>query len=309
MGLLAVLTLSGGCQVPRRTPNPSFPTTHGEARADLTRMAANPAELARPLVVVAGIGDPAISSGAILKAVRPAVAAASQRLVVEVSFFDEHTFQGARQKLLREVGAALGTSIDDLPEVDVVAFSMGGLVVRSAAIADEAGHRLPIRRLFTISTPHEGARLAGIPIGTPQSDDMRPTSDFIARSSAPAATLSGNKRAASACPAGCARAGSGASMDPIPSSNSLRSTSITGSPLTSQSSWNHLIAAVGRPKPGGLHIKRALQEADALTPSQPGFASARHRALSLLVHKRQNQKHVYRWVRVCSRSSEWWSSS
>ena len=181
VGLLAVLTLSGGCQVPRRTPNPSFPTTHGEARADLTRMAANPAELARPLVVVAGIGDPAISSGAILEAVRPAVAAASQRLVVEVSFFDEHTFQGARQKLLREVGAALGTSIDDLPEVDVVAFSMGGLVVRSAAIADEAGHRLPIRRLFTISTPHEGARLAGIPIGTPQSDDMRPTSDFIAR--------------------------------------------------------------------------------------------------------------------------------
>ncbi len=181
MGLLAVLALSGGCQVPRRTPNPSFPTTHGEARADLTRMAANPAELARPLVVVAGIGDPAISSGAILEAVRPAVAAASQRLVVEVSFFDEHTFQGARQKLLREVGAALGTSIDDLPEVDVVAFSMGGLVVRSAAIADEAGHRLPIRRLFTISTPHEGARLAGIPIGTPQSDDMRPTSDFIAR--------------------------------------------------------------------------------------------------------------------------------
>ena len=178
---LGSLLVPAACSVPRRTPNPSFPTTHAEARAELARLGASPAELVRPLVVVAGIGDPAISSGAILKVLRPTVAAASQPAIVEVSFFNEHTFEGARQQLLRDVAAALGRTLDTLPEVDVVAFSMGGLVARSAAAVDEAGHRLPVRRLFTICTPHEGARLAGIPIGTPQSDDMRPTSDFIAR--------------------------------------------------------------------------------------------------------------------------------
>jgi hypothetical protein len=178
---LTLLQTSVACSVPRRTPNPSFPTTHAEARAELARLGSSPAELVRPLVVVAGIGDPAISSGAILRAVRPTVADASQSAVVEVSFFNEHTFDGARQRLLRDVASALRCTLDTLPEVDVVAFSMGGLVARSAAAVDEAGHRLPIRRLFTICTPHEGARLAGIPIGTPQSDDMRPTSDFIAR--------------------------------------------------------------------------------------------------------------------------------
>jgi hypothetical protein len=31
-------------------------------------------------------------------------------------------------------------------------------------------------------------------------------------------------------------------------------------------------------------------DASPLTPSQPDFACARHRALSLIVHKRHNQK-------------------
>ena len=175
---LACATLfAGGCSMPRRTPNPSFAITRDAARADLARMRAAPVELARPVVFVSGIGDPSVSSGALESAIRPTVTGP----FAELDFFDEFTFDGSRQKLLREVAAQLGTSVDELPEVDVVAFSMGGLVARDAAIPDAAGRRLPIRTLFTVSSPHEGARLAGVPFGVPQGADMCPTSDFIDR--------------------------------------------------------------------------------------------------------------------------------
>jgi len=167
--------LGVGCAMPRWTPNPSFAISRPDAQQDLRRMQENPVALERPLVFLAGIGDLSISSGAIERAIEPTVTGPC----VEMHFFDEFTFDGARQKTLREVASALGTSIEEIPEVDVVAFSMGGLVARYAAIRDSAGHRLPIRRLYTISTPHEGARLAGIPLGVPQGEDMCPTSDFL----------------------------------------------------------------------------------------------------------------------------------
>ena len=173
-GALALL-LAGGCALPPRPSNPSFVVTKPEARMDLERMHRTPKELERPLVVLAGISDPAVSSGAMVAALAPGFAGP----IVEVHFFDEHTFDGARQKLLRVVSEALGEPQHALPEVDVVAFSMGGLVARYAAIGDDAGRRLPIRRLYTLCTPHLGARMAGFPLGTPQSNDMKITSDFM----------------------------------------------------------------------------------------------------------------------------------
>lgn len=158
-------------------PNPSFPLSDQEATADLERMKAQPVAVDRPVVFVAGIGEPGISSGSIMRTLEATIAGP----MAEVHFFDETTFDGARQKLLKEVAAALGTDIDHLPEVDVVAFSMGGLVARHAAIPDPVGRRLPVRRMFTICTPHEGARMGAFPIGTPQSDDMNQTSDFLER--------------------------------------------------------------------------------------------------------------------------------
>jgi pimeloyl-ACP methyl ester carboxylesterase len=174
---IAALLALPGCLTTHSAPNPSFPISRDEAESDFRRMAALPVRLDRPLIVISGIGDPAISGTAILRRIEPVV----DGRVIGIDFFSEATFDGARQKLLREAAAQLATDLDHLPEVDVIAFSMGGLVARDAAIPDRAGRRLPIARLFTICTPHEGARLAAIPIGTPQSDDMTPTSDFILR--------------------------------------------------------------------------------------------------------------------------------
>ena len=104
--VLAILC-AGGCALPHREPNPSFALPHAEAASDMRRMADAPVRLDRPLVVLAGIGDPAVSSAAIVEALRPCLVGT----IVEVDFFNEHTFEGARQKLLREAAAALFNTV------------------------------------------------------------------------------------------------------------------------------------------------------------------------------------------------------
>jgi hypothetical protein len=71
-------------------------------------------------------------------------------------------------------------------EVDVVAFSMGGLVARLAALppdcSEKCRKRLHINRLFTISTPHRGSRLAGLlPVPHPLMLGMQPGSQLLKR--------------------------------------------------------------------------------------------------------------------------------
>jgi hypothetical protein len=58
---------------------------------------------------------------------------------------------------------------------------MGGLVVRHAARhRDDGGKQLNVRRLFTISTPHRGARMAGLPTLDHRAVAMRHGSEFLA---------------------------------------------------------------------------------------------------------------------------------
>ncbi len=81
-----------------------------------------------------------------------------------------------------EHAARLSALIDEIMhatgahQVDVVAHSMGGLVVRAA----EAGRATPrVRRLVTIGTPHRGTRVAELTT-TPGGMDLRIGSDLIA---------------------------------------------------------------------------------------------------------------------------------
>jgi pimeloyl-ACP methyl ester carboxylesterase len=174
------------CSLPKRAANPSFAVTRPDAAKDLARMQSSPVTATRPVVFLAGIGDPAVSSGALRKAIEPTLSAPADlpvgcAPVAEVHFFGETSFDGARQTAFRELALAFGVEPTQLPEVDVVAFSMGGLVARDLAIADKAGRRLPIRRLYTVGTPHQGARLAGVLMGIPIGADMMPSSEFLAR--------------------------------------------------------------------------------------------------------------------------------
>ncbi|MHC4415499.1 MAG: esterase/lipase family protein [Planctomycetota bacterium] len=162
--------------------NPSFPVSRAEARAVLRDMRRHPEPFERPVIVAGGIHDPGF--------VAPRVAGTLRRLtpqrnqVKSVSFFGlgTGTFDGCRDHLIEAVErAAPGDDPRETAEVDVIAFSMGGIVARHAARPrDDGGKRLRIRRLFTISTPHRGARLAGLPTWDRRQLDLRPGSAFLA---------------------------------------------------------------------------------------------------------------------------------
>ncbi|MDI9403562.1 MAG: hypothetical protein QM516_06795, partial [Limnohabitans sp.] len=99
LSALLLAAAAAACATPRWQPNPSFAVSRQTAARDLARMQADPKPLPRPVVFLAGIGDLSISSGAMEAALVPTFEAQH----AELHFFSEFTFDGARQKLLREV--------------------------------------------------------------------------------------------------------------------------------------------------------------------------------------------------------------
>ncbi len=178
---VSVLLLLSGCGSPQLV-NPSLPVTAPEARAMLAGMRDAPVPLQRPVVVLGGIGDPGFVAPRVADAIGEVC---SGQMIVAVSFFGaaSETFDECRDHLLGKIEKSLGSGEPGWTvEVDVVAFSMGGLVARHAALPrEDGGTRLKMRRLFTISTPHRGAEWAMLPTWDRRKLDMRPGSAFLAR--------------------------------------------------------------------------------------------------------------------------------
>lgn len=187
LALLALATAAiTGCAA--RPVNPSFSVAAADAKQVIRDIQSAPAALDRPVIACAGWADPGFASGYVSGQLRKAFAGAHDQTLV-VNFVGRYHFDTCRDKLIAAVDAAFPT--DDptwTTEVDVVAFSMGGLVARYAAaqpIADgrptaTTGRRLKIRRLFTISTPHRGATLAPVPSVEPRIRSMRSGSPLLA---------------------------------------------------------------------------------------------------------------------------------
>ncbi len=180
---LACAALLTGCAAP--PINPSFPITLDDAKADLRRMEDQPVRLERPVVVIGGFADPlGLAPDRLGRTLRRLT---GDDRVLSVSMGGVVTFDGARHKTLASVQEAFPTNDPhETVEVDVVGFSMGGLVARSAAVDPAEGGpsadalpRLRIARLFTIATPHRGAAVARLPLG-PLVRDMSPGSAFLA---------------------------------------------------------------------------------------------------------------------------------
>lgn len=166
--VITILCLVGCASEPI---NPSFSVTRHDASAVLREIAQHRQALDRPLVIVGGFSDPGIGSAVVAAKVRRLVA--DDRIVC-VNVFSGTTFQDCRRQLIDSVSAKFPGQ-----KVDVIGLSMGGLVARYAATGDEEGEYLPIARLFTISSPHRGAKLASIPTFDQKVVDMRPGSKFL----------------------------------------------------------------------------------------------------------------------------------
>lgn len=186
LSAIIVCTLGFGLNAcnANRPLNPSFPLTTKQARVAWKEMKAEPKPFSRPVLVLSGIYDPGFVAHHIADELRDA--AADRAHVIPLSFFNFDTFERSAQRVVNRVEEAhRSESPDQTVEVDVVAFSMGGLVARQAASFDAAQaqrrKRLNIARLFTIASPHQGACLAWIPTFDSRVIDMRPDSQFLAQ--------------------------------------------------------------------------------------------------------------------------------
>lgn len=177
--LLSFAAFLPGCSVGKEI-NPSFPLTVKQAKSDLMLMRDDPVGLQRPLVVLGGWGDvTGLPPAHIAKQLRQAT---GDDRVISIGFAMCNTFDACRARVLRRVAEAFPDGQGGAVEVDVVGFSMGGLVARYSAIPandEDVVPPLRITRLYTISTPHRGAVLAQAIAPGPLATDMRAGSAFL----------------------------------------------------------------------------------------------------------------------------------
>lgn len=166
---------------------PVLPLTEEAARRDLERMRSEPVRLERPVVVIGGYLDPDLGSGWLAREIRRLT---GDSRVVSVNLFPSTSFDDCRRRIVHAVDAAFpGQDPGWTTEVDAIGVSMGGLAARYAALPPSAhscgspgGDRmaLKVKRLYTISSPHQGARLADLPTLHPLQLAMRRGSRFYA---------------------------------------------------------------------------------------------------------------------------------
>ncbi|MHC4989635.1 MAG: esterase/lipase family protein [Planctomycetota bacterium] len=179
--LLAMVALaSGGCL---HTPGPSisYPVASAVVDSEYQRMKEQPAALTRPLLVIDGW----LPMGAWL------VGGELKRLTrVEPDQFQSFSYTPGSSidhlanRVVRRVEATWPSDDPEWTrEIDVVGFSMGGIIARAAALptrlTDSPRKRLRIRTLYTISTPHQGT--VGIALAAPDgsSRDVTPRSEML----------------------------------------------------------------------------------------------------------------------------------
>ncbi len=140
--------------------NPLFHSPVGGVRAEFRRMAQAPVGLSRPLVVLAGWRAPVWPSLFLAQHLGRLIGDTSRRTVA-MAFTFATSFEQAVPRVAAMVDRLWPSASEtETIEVDVVGISMGGLIARAAAIPAKGRKRVRIKHLFTLGTPHRGARIA-----------------------------------------------------------------------------------------------------------------------------------------------------
>lgn len=183
LAMLALACILGfaGCTT---MVNPDFPTSDRAADAAWTRMKAEPRGLDRPLLVLDGWRQPDFSSWALAQTLR-SLTGADKNSVLSASYMNRSDLNVIATDVIGRVEKKWPSDDPEwTTEVDVVGFSMGGIVARTAAMERAGaapGKRLRIHRLYTLATPHRGAKLAQKIALDQAARDMRPGTDFLKR--------------------------------------------------------------------------------------------------------------------------------
>lgn len=150
---------------PRCAPAPDERLDDAAVRRELDEMARTPVRLARPVLVLTGWRAPRLQS-MMLRDTLQALTGAPDAQFIAAGYPWAWSVNDAAAEALAALVERFG-SRGAIPELDVVAISMGGLVARLLATRPGAAREsnavlrgaagLRVRRLFTLATPHAGA--------------------------------------------------------------------------------------------------------------------------------------------------------
>ncbi len=184
VAVAVTIGLAGCFTIPAQ--NPSFPATSREIDADLARMEREPVRLDRPVLVLSGYRSPHPVASRLAERLRELTGAGRQEMQSLAYIWSGTVEEPARKAVARVEELWPSDDPDWTTEVDVVAISMGGLVARLAAADPElrgepGGRRLRIGTIYTLASPHRGARLAETIRLDSAGRSMRPGSAFLAQ--------------------------------------------------------------------------------------------------------------------------------
>lgn len=173
LGLLPVAMI--GC-IPIPYWNPDFPASRELVSAEIRRMLDGHVERPRPLVILSGYRSPRFAADLLGSRLQRLAHIRDDQLLV-MSYPCSTSIPGLARRAVERVEQRWPSANPDwTTEVDVIGYSMGGIVARLAATgpmvcscsdscescACDKGKRLRIHTLYTLATPHNGAALADI---------------------------------------------------------------------------------------------------------------------------------------------------
>lgn len=193
---LLQLALLTGCGIGGGVENPSFPLTVSRAHDELEQMRELPVRPARPVVVIGGLFDAGIVADDLGDRIKKHTSPSAEILVV--SPFGTTSVDSCRRKVLTRIEERFPSGDpNQTVEVDVVGFSLGGVVARFAALeAEERARavedqgaaaqadarsmkRLNAVRVFCISVPNAGSAAAEPPTLDQRVVEIRPDSSVL----------------------------------------------------------------------------------------------------------------------------------
>ena len=168
LGGVALVALASCIHLPRH--NPAYPATNAEIDSAIQAMQEAPTGVERPVLVLSGWRSPPLTGHQLAKRIRD-LTGADQDQVLAIGYVWGSDIPAIADQVALRAADEFGSVVDPVTgdrrtvEIDVVAISMGGLVARTASaeparVGRAEPLRMDIHTLYTLGTPHRGARLA-----------------------------------------------------------------------------------------------------------------------------------------------------
>jgi pimeloyl-ACP methyl ester carboxylesterase len=158
----------------RRYVNPDFHLEPGALHAEADRLRAAPLPLERPVIILGGWHSPGVANISMASRLKPFTSGRDADFT-SITYPFAFSLRAAARHAVRVITDA---GLRDR-EVDIVGISMGGIIARSLACDTLGLGPLNVRRIFTVATPHRGAKIARVVVPDPCAWQMRPASNYL----------------------------------------------------------------------------------------------------------------------------------